>query len=69
MENITITRTGLDTIIAPDANGHPQKWWTRRGYMELMQLSANSLNSPYHHVRDNKAEQFNFFSMSFFRPI
>ena len=69
MEKTTITKTSENTIEAADSSGHTQVWWTRKGYMEKMNLSANSLNSPYNHVRDNRAEQFNFFSMSFFRPI
>jgi len=60
----TVQQTSEDTIICDK-----KVFYTRKGYMQMLNLSVNSLGSPYSHVRNGKAEQFNFFNISFFRPI
>lgn len=60
----TIQQTSDDTVVYDG-----KVYYTRKGYMNIMKLSENSLGSPYFHVKSGKAEQFNFFSTSFFRPI
>ena len=60
----TVTQTSEDTVICDK-----KVFYTRKGYMKLLKLSDQSLGSPYSHVKSGRAEQFNFFSTSFFRPI
>jgi len=60
----TVIQISEDSVIC---DGHV--WLTRLAYSRSLGLSKNSLGSPYSHVRNGKAAQFNFFSTSFFRVI
>ena len=60
----TIQQISEDTIICDGVI-----FWTRIGYMKLLQLSDRSISTPYHHVKRGKAEQFKLFSIPFFRPL
>lgn len=60
----TVTQTSPTTILCDNV-----VFYTRKGFMDHLGLSVNSIGTPYSHIKSGKAEQFNFFSTSFFRPL